>query len=260
MDRNHDGSINGGTELFGEGTNLANGQKASNGYQALAELDSNADGVVNTSDSGFADLMVWVDDNSDGVSASTELHSLSSLGITQLDLKAQSSTQTDNGNLVGLVSNYTTADGAVHGMADVWFQTSAVTPAAAVAPVAAQPISLQMPTPTLAAADASSAVAAGAPTDLMRTQVGSMVDAMANFGGTGPAGGTSADSRLPTPEIAMHAIASGTGVTGMVDAMKQFDANGQPLLSGGAAPSGQVATSLNTNLPRKPDTDILASS
>jgi hypothetical protein len=46
----------------------------------------------------------------------------------------------------------------------------------------------------------------------------------------------------------------------MVDAMKQFDANGQPLLSGAGALSGQVASNLNTNIQRKPDTDILASS
>ena len=44
MDRNGDGIINGGKELFGNETLLANGAKAANGFQALAELDSNHDG------------------------------------------------------------------------------------------------------------------------------------------------------------------------------------------------------------------------
>jgi hypothetical protein len=42
--------------------------------------------------------------------------------------------------------------------------------------------------------------------------------------------------------------------------MKQFDANGQPVLSGAQAQSGQVSTTLNTTILRKPDTDMLASS
>jgi hypothetical protein len=46
----------------------------------------------------------------------------------------------------------------------------------------------------------------------------------------------------------------------MLDAMKQFDANGQPVLSAVPAQLGQVSTTLNTTILRKPDTDILASS
>ena len=183
MDRNRDVSINGGTELFGEGTALASGQKAANGYVALAELDANSDGVVNASDANFADLMVWVDGDSDGVSQGSELHSLGSLGITQLDLKVQTSGEVDNGNLIGLTSSYTTADGLTHEMADVWFATSKDAPAvdiAAGAPVALS--SLQLP-PANVAADRSPAVAA--PADGMRSQVVSMVDAMASFNSAG---------------------------------------------------------------------------
>jgi hypothetical protein len=39
MDRNGDGIINDGKELFGDQTILSNGQRASNGFQALADLD-----------------------------------------------------------------------------------------------------------------------------------------------------------------------------------------------------------------------------
>jgi hypothetical protein len=259
MDRNHDGSINGGTELFGQGTNLVNGQKAANGYAALAELDANADGVINSSDGNFADLMVWVDGDADGVSQTTELHSLDSLGITQLGLNAQTSTAIDNGNLIGLVSNYTTADGSVHDMADVWFQTSTLSkPVADVAAVPVQAVSLQLP-PASIAADSEPAVRAMP--DPVRSQVGSMVDAMAAFGNTSvaSAGAASEGALASNQKVAIYGVAA-PAVTGMVDAMKQFDSNGQPLLSGASAVSGRVATTLNTTIPRKPDTDILASS
>jgi hypothetical protein len=259
MDRNHDGSINGGAELFGEGTSLANGQKAANGYGALAELDANADGVINSGDVNFADLMVWVDNNADGVSAGAELHSLSSLGITQLSLDAQTSTETDNGNLIGLVSNYMTADGATHEMADVWFVTSKTPSAEEVASVSAQPVSLQLPTAILAADSSDPTVAAPDP---MRSQVGALVDAMAAYAGDGSVtiGAASGESLASTQMVLMPVAMAGSVVTGMLDAMKQFDANGQPVLSGAQAQSGQVSTTLNTTILRKPDTDMLASS
>jgi hypothetical protein len=254
LDRNRDGSINGGTELFGEGTNLANGQKATNGYQALSEMDTNSDGVIGADDAGFADLMVWVDDG-DGMSQESELHSLSSLGITELGLNAQTSTETDNGNLIGLVSNYTTADGGVHDMADVWFQTSSTVPVSDVAKVAAQATSLQLP-PVIGAVDSSPPVPATA-SDQMRSQVGSLVDAMAAFGDKGSAGPVSGDALADAQKSVIHAVAPVPAVTGMVDAMRQFDANGQPLV---ATLTGNVAATLNTTIQRKPDTDILASS
>jgi hypothetical protein len=95
----------------------------------------------------------------------------------------------------------------------------------------------------------------------MRSQVEIMVDAMAAFDNTGSvgAGEASGDTLASNQKVTIHAIAA-PAVTVMVDAMKQFDANGQPVLSGASATSGQVATTLNTIIPRKPDTDILASS
>jgi len=180
---------------------------------------------------------------------------LASLGITQLDLKAQTSTEVNSGNAIGLTSGYTTSDGATHGMADVWFATSQATPAAL--PVAnAAPIDLVIPaTKTLA----SPAAAAIAPTDNMRSQVGGMVDAMAAFGSAGSPGSEAAATGLqaPTPAAASLTPALTTGMVGIVDAMKQFDANGQPVLT---VPSGQVATApgvLKTTLGSNPGTDIL---
>jgi hypothetical protein len=126
MDRNHDGKINGGGELFGTETPLSNGGKPTNGYIALAEMDSNADGIISGADTAFADLMVWVDGNLDGTSQAQELHSLSTLGIQELSLAARVNDTVDHGNIIGLISSYTMVDGTTRQMADVWFSTAPV--------------------------------------------------------------------------------------------------------------------------------------
>jgi len=133
-DVNHDGVINNGTELFGTGTQLANGQRAGNGYAALADLDSNHDGKISAADAHFKDLQLWVDANHDGKTDKGELHGLGDFGIVSLDLSYKTSTQGDNGNLLGMVSSYTKSDGTSHAMADVYFTkdmstTSTATPA-----------------------------------------------------------------------------------------------------------------------------------
>jgi hypothetical protein len=179
------------------------------------------------------------------------------LGITQLDLKAQTSTEVNNGNLIGLTSSYTTSDGATHGMADVWFATSkdASTDVAAAVP-ASQP-SLQLPPANVAADSSGGAPAISGAQDALRSQVVSMVDAMASFGSASGSGGGAApgDASLTQPAGSNPTV----GMTGMVDAMRQFDANGQPKLAGGLSAEA-VAATLNTTPTRKPDTDILASS
>ncbi len=119
-DLNHDGVINTGRELFGTAT-LVNGQLARNGFEALAALDSNHDGQISKQDANFAELKVWVDRNQDGQSEAGELVSLEQLGITSLNLASHTGTELENGNLLGLISSYTTQDGKVHELVDVWF-------------------------------------------------------------------------------------------------------------------------------------------
>jgi hypothetical protein len=129
LDLNGNGQIDNGTELFGVGTQLANGQRAGNGYAALAQYDTNGDGKINASDAIYSKLEVWVDANHDGKSEAGELKTLAQLGITSIDLHDQVSGAASNGNIIGLTSSYTTADGAQHQMADVWFtkETTAAT-------------------------------------------------------------------------------------------------------------------------------------
>ncbi len=84
-DRNGDGVINDGSELFGNNTALANGKKAAHGFAALAQLDGNGDGLVDSRDSGWSDLRVmrWTDANNNGVKDSGE-ESLVSLAFLSL--------------------------------------------------------------------------------------------------------------------------------------------------------------------------------
>ena len=121
LDRNHDGVINDGSELFGTSTTLQSGSKAIDGYQALSELDSNKDGVINSQDTSFSKLGVWVDSNSDAQTSNGELRSLSDLSITQLNLATNTARDSSQGNLIGLTSTYQTVDGSLHAAADVWF-------------------------------------------------------------------------------------------------------------------------------------------
>jgi len=58
FDKNADGVINNGGEIFGDNYVLSNGQTATTGFQALADLDSNSDGVINSSDTNFASIKV----------------------------------------------------------------------------------------------------------------------------------------------------------------------------------------------------------
>jgi len=140
LDRNQDGSINDGSELFGTSTNMADGSKAVDGYQALAQLDTNQDGVISSADAQFAKLGVWVDGNADGQTGGGEVKSLAELNIAQLSLNAQVTTDTNNGNLVGLTSSYQTTDGVNHTAADVWFVVKPAQPS--------QPIQPTQPTST----------------------------------------------------------------------------------------------------------------
>jgi hypothetical protein len=123
-DLNKDGIIQDGRELFGSATVLPDGQTAKDGYQALRALDTNNDGVLDSRDEAFASLQVWVDGDSDAITDTGELKSLSDLNIASLDLQAQAGSTIDQGNLVGLVSSYQTTDSAQHAMADVWFQVN----------------------------------------------------------------------------------------------------------------------------------------
>ncbi|WP_243042367.1 calcium-binding protein [Dyella sedimenti] len=104
-DLDGNGAIDNGRELFGDQTVLRNGQHAATGFEALADLDSNGDGVIDASDEAFASLRIWRDRNGDGISQAGELSTLDELGIVSLSLAhASANTSVDGGAVVGIGS------------------------------------------------------------------------------------------------------------------------------------------------------------
>jgi hypothetical protein len=122
-DKNSDGVINDGSELFGEGSIMPDGTRAVTGYEALTVFDINFDKQVDKTDQKFNQLKIWKDQNSNAITEFGELESLNDHGIESLSLDYYSSNLVDNGNLVGLMGSYTTDTGEVRTMGDVWFST-----------------------------------------------------------------------------------------------------------------------------------------
>ena len=113
--------IDDGGELFGNQTILSNGRTAVDGYQALAELDGNHDGVIDATDAAWQELRVWVD-NGDGTTQEGELKTLDELGITSLSLQKSPETSADSsGNEKQLIGTFTWADGTTGEMHDYLF-------------------------------------------------------------------------------------------------------------------------------------------
>jgi Ca2+-binding RTX toxin-like protein len=125
LDRNHNGQIDAGSELFSNFTPLANGRLAPNGFDALREFDSNKDGVIDTKDAIWSSLKIWRDSNVDGHSDEGELVSLDALGIVAIRLGSDGTVRTlDNGNVVrGTGSFVQIVDGVQveRAMQEVWF-------------------------------------------------------------------------------------------------------------------------------------------
>jgi len=90
IDLNGNGKIDDGSELFGEGTTLVvTGEKARNGFVALAQYDQpalggNDDGEITSADSIWPMLRVWTDSNADGKTQRSELATLNVLGLVAL--------------------------------------------------------------------------------------------------------------------------------------------------------------------------------
>jgi hypothetical protein len=126
LDLDGNGRIDNGAELLGSNTRLADGSLARDGWQALAQHDGNADGVIDVNDEVFLDLKVWVDANSNGQTEEGELRSLADHQIVRLDLNYAAGETAQNGNILQGLSSYTTTDGQSHQMVDAWLKVEEV--------------------------------------------------------------------------------------------------------------------------------------
>lgn len=121
-DLNNNGQIDDGTELFGNNSVLSSGEKAANGFEALKDLDSNNDGVFNSSDTAWNQVKVWKDANSNGVVDEGELLTLEQANVSGINLDYENSTTTDeNGNQHNQTGTFIKTDGSTGSVHDVWF-------------------------------------------------------------------------------------------------------------------------------------------
>jgi hypothetical protein len=105
LDRDGDGAITSGAELFGDATG-----DARNGFEALAALDDNRDGVIDRRDAAFALLLVWADTDGDRKSSHAELRPLANV-VDAIPLEHHIDRRCVRGNCEGERGTFTWRDG-----------------------------------------------------------------------------------------------------------------------------------------------------
>ena len=121
-DRDGDGRITSGNELFGNRTRLGDGNLAGHGFEALRDLDSNGDGRLDRRDPVWSELRLWLDADADAETDPGELFRLDQRGVESLSLAYVDSSWTDpQGNRHRQLGTYRSSDGRELAFDDVWF-------------------------------------------------------------------------------------------------------------------------------------------
>jgi Ca2+-binding RTX toxin-like protein len=124
LDRNRNGMIDSGAELFGNHTLGPNGSRAANGFIALSALDTNRDLIINAQDAAWQELAIWQDRNGNALSEIDELKPIHQFDIIELNLNYQNQPWLDeHGNTHRETSRYRLRNGEERSIVDVWFNT-----------------------------------------------------------------------------------------------------------------------------------------
>ncbi len=123
LDRNGNGVIDNGRELFGDATLIPDEQggqrNAVDGFEALSAQDTNQDGKVDSQDTNFNNLRLWQDLNQNGISESNELFTLTQKSIASITVtKTENNTLLPNGNVIADLGVYTKTDGTTATLGD----------------------------------------------------------------------------------------------------------------------------------------------
>lgn len=100
LDRNRNGLIDDGSELFGNVSEQPSNQNPRQGFASLGMFDDssrggNQDGRITRADVVFGRLRLWVDQNHNGRSEPEELYGLSALDVVAISLDYKASKRTD---------------------------------------------------------------------------------------------------------------------------------------------------------------------
>ena len=134
LDRNGNGFIDSGAELFGNHTPTTNtidpDVTAANGFEALRFAEgpsfgrSRRDGVIDARDAVFSRLVLWRDLNHNGISEPGELHPLCESDLVQIETEYRTSRRTDRfGNEFRQRGHGVWRDGRARYIYDVWLVT-----------------------------------------------------------------------------------------------------------------------------------------
>ena len=125
VDRNGNGRIDDGTELFGNNTPVRVGQTTDNGFEALNFLQSESrdiaalDQSIAGSDVAWGRLLLWRDANHNGISEPDELTRVVDSPLASIDLRYEVVSRVQKANEIRERSTVLW-DGATRPIVDVW--------------------------------------------------------------------------------------------------------------------------------------------
>jgi len=130
LDRDGNGQIDSGRELFGNFVGAVGYHEVKTGFEHLALLDADQNGLIDQNDAAYTQLQLWQDVDGDGQSQDSELHSLRTLGVASIALGYRAIPEsagldrqlTQRGLFVRTAESALKTGTAVGSVYDVWFR------------------------------------------------------------------------------------------------------------------------------------------